>query len=1433
MEDGFPLFDHNNEADRQEQKLREYYESFSANARRRLLAKTIIRPTSVYDILYPQTRQALISKNVSFDNNLEESAKIIRDKLIAKIVTEETDLEKISEDFRKSLLARAKIQDDRNNLLRENASFRDNNISKNIAKESNLDEDSEFARTNNVSKNRVNPSFKRSLEDNRESYKISNTSKNTPKDQDLLRDSEEFRLGDIHKNPSKKSDIETNSENFRNSNLNKNSTKPKTLDETANSQRDSQISKNRKVVSNLEEDSALFRKEDLSKNSLKEQDLLRDSEDIRNRFRKNDLHKNASNKSDIENDSLEFRRKNKSKNTESLATNLEIDSSSIREDSISKNISKPSNLVEDSEVYRIEDLSKNRLKTSDLEVDSVPFRNDDISKNKSKISNLEKDSAPFRSDDLSKNKSNFSDLELDSLQFRNDDLSKNKSNESNIEADSILFREDDLSLNVSKSSDLEADSVPFRQDDLSNNKSKISNLEIDSVIFRQDDISLNIPNNSNLEIDSIPFRDEDISFNRPSVSDIESDSIVFREDDLSFNIPNNSNLEVDSIPFREDDVSFNVPNNSNLEIDSIPFREDDVSFNVPNFTNLIVDSTPFLYNNLSSNIPNSSDIETDSIPFRNDDLASNVPVFTDLLVDSIPFRNDDLTSNVSVSTDLLSDSAPFRNNSLSSNVTFSTDLLTDSIPFRSDDLSKNSSYNTNLLLDSEGYRKSAVSKNSTFGLLGVTVEGAGTSSFLGISRVFTQGVLARKLLLSKNKSKNRDLLEDSYSFREKILSKHVYVLSESGVGSSNEYGRSNTQFQLDAAMRESNGNLAYQAGLYGEVPPTKKSLLAQYDWTSRYHPELQSMYGNLDRTSSQLPIFTESVVGDKIYSIDTNNPRGGVFDSAVNNSSKFDVINEGFVTKNIRLYNLERNSYNLKNFQIGGLEGFGELQSFIGDVDFQELISSTIGSFKVRDSVSLQKGTNTTPLSVAEKNKGRYFPGDGDLLNPNSDAKIGSAESMMAKTVLGNPFEDEDFSSGKRGVRHIMNTIRSSNQKLAKNYDPQNSNSYVIGLKDGKERVSRQKYTIANPYAPGNAGKLLFSIKNYASGDQYFFPPYIQSIQNTENASWNSVNFLGRPEAVYTYNNSSRDASITFFVLTDYAERVDMGRKWESEGMEKITKTFNKHFTDSDKSQNDARKLREEALRKLKEEQEAEISNIEQRQAENSVQQETVRESESFVEAGSGRASFSGSLSSIKNKDKQQDRKEKYEKERNSDMNDALNNGKNRIQDELNKTSEAIGKALEDFNISTNYSESNRTSNNVYNVSKPEDTIARIDAMRAGLMFQPAFFSGDKVDFVRKAEFLSKLTRPSASPEQPDTGFSFTKPPVCHIRLGDWWDHDIIVNSVSFDYAEAPWTIDGGKVQPMWASVTINFNIIGPYGSNSGRPALSTDEGGMYSPIRS
>ena len=125
--------------------------------------------------------------------------------------------------------------------------------------------------------------------------------------------------------------------------------------------------------------------------------------------------------------------------------------------------------------------------------------------------------------------------------------------------------------------------------------------------------------------------------------------------------------------------------------------------------------------------------------------------------------------------------------------------------------------------------------------------------------------------------------------------------------------------------------------------------------------------------------------------------------------------------------------------------------------------------------------------------------------------------------------------------------------------------------------------------------------------------------------------------------------------------------------------------------------------------------------------------------------------------------------------------------------------------------------------------------MKSQLMFRPAFFSGDKVDFVNRMEFLSQCTRPSRNNK--DTGFQFINPPVCHIKLGDWFNYDVVINSVSVNYEEVPWTFDldfNGRVQPMWANVTLQFNIVSSWHDWDDKEAkeqsvpLAGDFGGIY-----
>ena len=96
----------------------------------------------------------------------------------------------------------------------------------------------------------------------------------------------------------------------------------------------------------------------------------------------------------------------------------------------------------------------------------------------------------------------------------------------------------------------------------------------------------------------------------------------------------------------------------------------------------------------------------------------------------------------------------------------------------------------------------------------------------------------------------------------------------------------------------------------------------------------------------------------------------------------------------------------------------------------------------------------------------------------------------------------------------------------------------------------------------GKVKKYMFSIENLAwrtSGEPGFtyddlpscekgpnggrimwFPPYDLSVNESSSASWTDNNFLGRPEPIYTYNNTSRTGSLNFKIVVDHPSILNL-----------------------------------------------------------------------------------------------------------------------------------------------------------------------------------------------------------------------------------------------------------------------------------------------------
>ena len=112
--------------------------------------------------------------------------------------------------------------------------------------------------------------------------------------------------------------------------------------------------------------------------------------------------------------------------------------------------------------------------------------------------------------------------------------------------------------------------------------------------------------------------------------------------------------------------------------------------------------------------------------------------------------------------------------------------------------------------------------------------------------------------------------------------------------------------------------------------------------------------------------------------------------------------------------------------------------------------------------------------------------------------------------------------------------------------------------------------------------------------------------------------------------------------------------------------------------------------------------------------------------------------------------------------------------------------------------------------------------------FTPAFHSTTPEGFNARLTFLQQCTRQGPSvytnTEKPDN-LVFGRPPVCVLRIGDFYYTKIIIENISFDFEPLVWDLnpEGIGVQPMIANVSMNFAFIG--GSSLDGPITKLQNG--------
>lgn len=127
-----------------------------------------------------------------------------------------------------------------------------------------------------------------------------------------------------------------------------------------------------------------------------------------------------------------------------------------------------------------------------------------------------------------------------------------------------------------------------------------------------------------------------------------------------------------------------------------------------------------------------------------------------------------------------------------------------------------------------------------------------------------------------------------------------------------------------------------------------------------------------------------------------------------------------------------------------------------------------------------------------------------------------------------------------------------------------------------------------------------------------------------------------------------------------------------------------------------------------------------------------------------------------------------------------------------------------------------------FNIIDKDDPAVRqriIDKVR---YFDPAFHSISPEGFNARLTFLQQCTRQGPTTTMSDNrgaekfagNMAFGRPPVCVLRIGDFFNTKIIIDSLSIDYDNGggtQWDLnpEGIGVQPMMANVNIGFTFLG------------------------
>ena len=352
-----------------------------------------------------------------------------------------------------------------------------------------------------------------------------------------------------------------------------------------------------------------------------------------------------------------------------------------------------------------------------------------------------------------------------------------------------------------------------------------------------------------------------------------------------------------------------------------------------------------------------------------------------------------------------------------------------------------------------------------------------------------------------------------------------------------------------------------------------------------------------------------------------------------------------------------------------------------------------------------------------------------------------------------------------------------------------NVKKYMFSLENLAWRGSEELLSLPKAEKGPNGGRIMW------------FPPYDLQIGDTNSAQWNSINFLGRPEPVYAYNYTERIGTLSFKVVVDHPSILNViAQKELVKTPDSIADAALESFFAGCKKY-DVYELAERYEFLTPDE----INEVINSNESNPPPANTDPGPDTAVESNEDNSSDPQTFWGTWTETVAEAGGGISEEFKNTLNNNTVNQEENQAKLKTKILSKLLGEQ------------------NYFKHLETTDEFLYSSLKRKLQYFHPSFHSTTPEGLNSRLSFLLQCTRPGKTiPTQTEEGVAdldaentaFGPPPICVLRIGDFYHTKIAIDSVSFSYDPLIYDLnpEGIGVQPMIANVSINFKYIGGQG---------------------